>query len=75
MRLAEMTGLAVADLNMDYEVALVLGKGRRPRSCAFGAKAGQPRDRQRQPVIARDRRGNVAHRNRVAIPSPVMSCR
>ena len=45
MRLAEMTGLTVADLDMDYEVAVVMGKGRRPRSCPFGAKTGQALDR------------------------------
>jgi len=45
MRLAEMTGLTIADLDMDYEVAVVMGKGRRPRSCPFGAKTGQALDR------------------------------
>jgi integrase/recombinase XerC len=45
MRLAEMTGLTVPDLDMDYEVAVVMGKGRRPRSCPFGAKTGQALDR------------------------------
>ena len=45
MRLAEMTGLTVADLDMHYEVAVVLGKGRRPRSCPFGAKTAQALDR------------------------------
>jgi len=45
MRLAEMTGLTVADLDMDYEVAVAMGKGRRPRSCPFGAKTGQALDR------------------------------
>jgi len=30
---------------MDYEVAVVMGKGRRPRSCPFGAKTGQALDR------------------------------
>lgn len=45
MRLAEMTGLTVADLDMDYEVAVVLGKERRPRSCPFGSKTGQALDR------------------------------
>jgi site-specific recombinase XerC len=44
MRLAEMTNLTLDDLDMDYEVAVVLGKGRRPHSCPFGAKAGQALD-------------------------------
>jgi len=45
MRLAEMTGLTVPDLDMDYEVAVVMGKESRPRSCPFGAKTGQALDR------------------------------
>jgi site-specific recombinase XerD len=45
MRLAELTGLAVVDLDMELEVATVLGKGRRTRSCPFGANTGQALDR------------------------------
>lgn len=45
MRLAEMTGLTVADLDTDDEVAVVLGQGRRLRSCLFRAKTGQALDR------------------------------
>lgn len=45
MRLAELTGLTLADLDMDLEVAVVLGKGRRPRSAPFGANTGQALDR------------------------------
>jgi site-specific recombinase XerC len=33
MRLAEMAGLQVDDLDLELGVAMVLGKGRRPRSC------------------------------------------
>lgn len=46
MRLGEMAGLAVPDVDLDvHNVAQVLGKGRRARSCPFGAKTGQALDR------------------------------
>lgn len=45
MRLSELAGLEVADLDMDADVAVVLGKGRRTRSCPFGAKTGTALDR------------------------------
>lgn len=41
MRLSELTGLTVNDLDFDLDVALVLGKGRRPRSSPFGNRTGQ----------------------------------
>jgi site-specific recombinase XerD len=36
MRLAELAGLHVGDVDRDADVALVLGKGRRERACPFG---------------------------------------
>jgi site-specific recombinase XerD len=45
MRLSEMAGLALADIDLDADVALVLGKGRRPRACPFGDKTGQAIER------------------------------
>jgi site-specific recombinase XerD len=45
MRLAEMAGLQVTDIDLDQDVALVLGKGRRPRACPFGDKTGQAIER------------------------------
>ncbi|HEY2203794.1 MAG TPA: tyrosine-type recombinase/integrase [Pseudonocardia sp.] len=45
MRLSEMAGLTVADIDLDSDVALVLGKGRRPRACPFGDKTGQAIER------------------------------
>ena len=45
MRLSELTGLSVDDVDLDLKVAYVLGKGRRPRPCAFGAKTAQAIDR------------------------------
>lgn len=41
LRAAEVIGLAVDDFDLDTDVALVLGKGRRPRTVPFGAKTGQ----------------------------------
>lgn len=45
MRAAELVGLAVDDLDLDLSVAMVLGKGRRPRSCPYGKKTGVALDR------------------------------
>lgn len=45
MRLAELTGLRVADLDLEADVAIVLGKGRRPRACPFGPRAAAALDR------------------------------
>jgi site-specific recombinase XerD len=41
MRLGEVSGLKLEDVDRDLQVAYVLGKGRRPRSCPFGAKANE----------------------------------
>jgi site-specific recombinase XerD len=41
MRIGEMAGLREEDLDFDSDVALVVGKGRRPRACPFGAKSAQ----------------------------------
>jgi integrase/recombinase XerC len=45
MRLAELAGLTVDDLDLDMDVAIVLGKGRRHRAVPFGARTGQALDR------------------------------
>ncbi len=45
MRLSEMASLALSDIDLDADVALVLGKGRRPRACPFGDKTGQAIER------------------------------
>lgn len=45
MRCSELVGLAVDDLDLQQDVAIVVGKGRRPRACPFGAKTGQALDR------------------------------
>lgn len=41
MRLSELTNLRIEDLDLDADVAVVVGKGRRPRACPFGAKTAQ----------------------------------
>ena len=45
MRRGELAGLRVEDVDFDQEVAIVMGKGRRPRACPFGHKTGQALDR------------------------------
>jgi site-specific recombinase XerD len=45
MRRGELAGLRVEDVDFDQGVALVLGKGRRPRACPFGHRTGQALDR------------------------------
>ncbi len=45
MRLSELADLRVEDLHTDLDVAIVLGKGRRHRSCPFGDKTGLALDR------------------------------
>jgi site-specific recombinase XerD len=45
MRLSEVAGLQLTDVDLDTDVALVLGKGSRPRACPFGDKTGQAIER------------------------------
>jgi site-specific recombinase XerD len=46
MRLDELAKLCVDDVDLDYDnTATVLGKGRRPRVCPFGARTAQALDR------------------------------
>ena len=57
MRRGELAGLRVEDVDFDHEVALVLGKGRRPRACPFGHRTGQALDRY---LRVRGRRADAA---------------
>jgi integrase len=45
LRLGEVAGLKVTDIDWDLEVANVLGKGSRPRAVAFSSKTSQALDR------------------------------
>jgi site-specific recombinase XerD len=45
IRRAEIAGLKVEDIDWDHEIAIVLGKGRRPRTIAFGRKVAKALDR------------------------------
>ena len=45
MRRAELAGLRLEDIDFDQNVALVVGKGRRPRACPFGRKTAVTLDR------------------------------
>ena len=59
MRLDELAKLRVDDVDLDYDnTATVLGKGRRPRICPFGAKTAHALDRY-LPTRARQKRADV----------------
>lgn len=45
MRCSELANLGVEDLDPDPGVAIVVGKGRRPRACPFGNKTAAALDR------------------------------
>ena len=45
MRRAELAGLTVEALDLDDNLAVVVGKGSRPRACPFGRKTAQAIDR------------------------------
>jgi site-specific recombinase XerD len=45
MRLSEVTKLRVDEVDLDDDVAIVTGKGRRPRTCPFGSRTAQALDR------------------------------
>jgi integrase len=45
VRSDELSGLAVDDVDFDYTVVTVMGKGSRPRSVPFGAKTSESLDR------------------------------
>jgi site-specific recombinase XerD len=57
VRLAELTGLALADVDLDEGLAVVTGKGRRRRAVPLGAKATAALDR-----YLRVRSGHPHHR-------------
>jgi site-specific recombinase XerD len=62
MRLGELAGLRVEDLDLDQDVAIVMGKGRRPRACPFGNKTALAIDRY---LRLRNRRPGVASTERL----------
>jgi site-specific recombinase XerD len=41
MRRAELVGLKIGDVDLDQDVALVMGKGSRPRACPFGVRTAK----------------------------------
>lgn len=45
MRRTELSELRLIDIDWDDQVAVVMGKGRRPRPCPFGAKTAKALDR------------------------------
>jgi site-specific recombinase XerD len=48
LRLAELTGISLDDIDFDQRLVYVLGKGRRPRQCPFGLKTAKALDRYRR---------------------------
>ena len=62
MRLSELAGLRVEDLDFDQDVAGVMGKGRRLRACPFGNKTALAlqrylRERARRPDVPSESEG------------------
>jgi site-specific recombinase XerD len=45
MRRADLFGLKVEDVDLEHNIAVVLGKGRRLRSCPLGKRMAQAVDR------------------------------
>ena len=45
MRRGELVGMTIEDVDFDQNVAFVVGKGERPRTCPFGRKASVALDR------------------------------
>ncbi len=45
LRVSELVGLTIADIDMDQEIVYVVGKGSRPRAVPFSARSGQAVDR------------------------------
>ena len=58
MRRAELTSLKVSDIDFDQGIAIVMGKGRRPRAAPFGSKSARALDRYLR-ARARHRYGDV----------------
>lgn len=68
MRLAELAGLNVGDLDFTDDVTVVLGKGRRPRACPFGDKTAMALERY---LRERRKRGKVGDALCVGIKGPM----
>ena len=45
MRLSELAGLTIGDLDFEHNVTVVMGKGSRPRACPFGRRTALALDR------------------------------
>jgi site-specific recombinase XerD len=45
IRVSELGGLTLDDVDLERELAYVMGKGSRPRVVPFGARTGQSIDR------------------------------
>src|SRR3712207_6424793 len=68
LRVAELIGITLQDLNFEQDVALVLGKGRRERAAPFGNRTGEAlrryiRTRAKHPLDRKSTRLNSSHAN------------
>jgi site-specific recombinase XerD len=70
MRCSELANLQVEDLDLDDAVAIVLGKGRRPRACPFGNRTAAAIDRYLRLRTIRARHCSHSSRSR-AIAAPL----
>ena len=61
VRLAELTGLTLDDIDFDHDAVHVTGKGARPRACGFGHEASRVLDR----YLRERRRHRFAYREQV----------
>ena len=59
VRVSELCGVTVEDLDLDHEMCMVTGKGRKTRPVYFGARTGRALDRYRR-VRAKHRWSHVA---------------
>ena len=60
LRVSELTGIELADLDLDGESVTVTGKGGRVRAAYFGAKTGQSLDRYLRERAQHRHKGNAA---------------
>jgi site-specific recombinase XerD len=70
LRLSELTNLTVADVDLDTQVAVVLGKGRRPRAVPFGTKTAGALDRYLR-LRSRDPYAQVSDRLWLGVRGPL----
>jgi site-specific recombinase XerD len=76
LRVGELCGITMVDLDMDQDLVYVTGKGRRPRSAPLGHNAGQSldrylRERARHPAASKIDGLWIGSRNMAMTPSGI----